>query len=154
MSHALRLAANAIWPLLRAYNTRFERPSPHPKWAPAPLIKRRERTFPPLGWPRETDSLCPQCVKEVRADILEGRAEVRSLVEGRPGEIRARIHAKGGELVMSTRTRTNRATPRCTPARRGNQWYMIEGHPSGWIHHEILGCVPQESLLYTMIVGR
>ena len=96
MSQALRFAANAIWPLVRAYNTRFERPSPHPKWAPAPLLKRRERTFPPLGWPRETDSLCPRCVKEVRTAILDGRAEVRTLVDGKPGEMRARIDEKDG----------------------------------------------------------
>ncbi len=101
MSSALRIVANAVWPVVRAYNTRFERPSPHPKWAPAPLLKRRERTFPPLGWPRETDSLCPRCVKEVRGEILSGRAEVRTLVEGRPGEVRARIEEKGGEIVMS-----------------------------------------------------
>src|ERR1019366_3148046 len=101
MSQILRLAANTIWPLLRAYNTRFERPSPHPSWAPAPLLKRRERTFPPLGWPRETDSLCPQCVKEVRGAILDGSAEVRTLVEGRPGEVRAQILEKDGALVMT-----------------------------------------------------
>jgi len=100
MSQALRLAANAVWPLVRAYNTRFERPSPHPKWAPAPLLKRRERTSPPLGWPRETDSLCPRCVKEVRTAILDGSAEVRMLVEGRPGEVRARIEEKDGAIVM------------------------------------------------------
>jgi uncharacterized radical SAM superfamily Fe-S cluster-containing enzyme len=97
----LRLAANALWPLVRAYNTRFERPSPHPKWAPAPLLKRRERSFPPLGWPRETDSLCPECVKDVRTAILEGRADVRILIEDRPGEIRASIDERGGALMMT-----------------------------------------------------
>ncbi|HSY24767.1 MAG TPA: radical SAM protein [Polyangiaceae bacterium] len=101
MTHALRTVANAVWPWIRAYNTRFERPSPQPKWAPAPLLKRRERTFPPLGWPRETDSLCPQCVKEVRTAILDGRTDMRVLVDGRPGEIRARIHEEDGQLVMS-----------------------------------------------------
>jgi len=101
MSHALRIAANALWPAVRAYNTRFERPSPRPKWAPAPLLKTRERTFPPLGWPRETDSLCPACVKEARADVLEGRADIRSLVEGKPGEIRARIEERDGAIVMT-----------------------------------------------------
>ncbi len=100
MSQTLRFVANAVWPLVRAYNTRFERPSPHPKWAPAPLLKRRERTSPPLGWPRETDSLCPRCVKEVRTAILDGSAEVRTLVEGRPGEVRARIEEKNGAIVM------------------------------------------------------
>ena len=101
MSHALRLAANALWPAVRAYNTRFERPSPQPKWAPAPLMKTRDRTFPPLGWPRETDSLCPGCVKEARAAVLEGRADVRSLVEGKPGESRARIEERDGTIVMT-----------------------------------------------------
>jgi uncharacterized radical SAM superfamily Fe-S cluster-containing enzyme len=101
MTQALRRAANAIWPLIRRYNRRFERPSPHPKWAPAPLLKRRERTFPPLGWPRETDSLCPECVKEARAAILEGRADIRSLATGRPGEVRATIEEREGILVMS-----------------------------------------------------
>ena len=38
-----------------------------PKWAPAPLLKSRERTQPQLGWPRTTDSLCPTCVREARA---------------------------------------------------------------------------------------
>jgi uncharacterized radical SAM superfamily Fe-S cluster-containing enzyme len=98
---ALRTVANALWPAVRAYNARFEQPSPHPKWAPGPLLKKRERTFPPLGWPRETDSLCPQCVKEARAEVLSGRAEVRSLVEGKPGEVRARIEERAGALVMT-----------------------------------------------------
>jgi uncharacterized radical SAM superfamily Fe-S cluster-containing enzyme len=101
MSRALRAVANVVWPLLRAYNTRFERPSPQPKWAPGPLLKRRERTFPPLGFPRETDSLCPACVKEVRSEILSGRAEVSVLVDGRPGEIRARIEERDGTILMT-----------------------------------------------------
>jgi hypothetical protein len=64
-------------------------------------MKTRDRTFPPLGWPRETDSLCPGCVKEARAAVLEGRADVRSLVEGKPGEIRARIEERDGTIVMT-----------------------------------------------------
>ncbi|MCL2447889.1 MAG: radical SAM protein [Polyangiaceae bacterium] len=101
MSRTLRAAANAVWPLLRAYNHRFERLSPQPRWAPGPLLKRRERSFPPLGFPRETDSLCPACVKEARAEILSGRAEVRLLVDGRPGEVRARIEERDGVIHMS-----------------------------------------------------
>ncbi len=59
-------SARAAWPLVKLYNQKFERPSPQPAWAPAPLLKKRERTFPQLGWPRTTDSLCPRCVKETR----------------------------------------------------------------------------------------
>ena len=48
-----------------------------PKWAPAPLLKSRERTKPQLGWPRTTDSLCPTCVRETRARILSGAMPIR-----------------------------------------------------------------------------
>ncbi len=92
--------ATALWPLVQRFNQRFEQASPHPKWAPAPLMKRREKTFPQLGWPRQTDSLCPRCVKEVRTDVLDGIKDVSILVEGKPGEIRALITEKDGELRM------------------------------------------------------
>jgi uncharacterized radical SAM superfamily Fe-S cluster-containing enzyme len=101
MSRPLGYLANALWPVVRAYNTRFERPSPRPGWAPGPLLKSRERSYPPLGFPRETDSLCPACVKEVRGAVLEGRVEPRALAEGRPAEVRARIEEHAGAIVMS-----------------------------------------------------
>ncbi len=93
-------AARALWPLVRRFNTRFERPSAKPSWAPAPLLKRRERTFPQLGWPRETDSLCPKCVKEIRSQILSGERDLTTLTRGKPGEIRARIVQEGREVKM------------------------------------------------------
>ncbi len=92
--------ARAAWPLIRAYNRKFERPSVQPAWAPAPLIKRRERTFPQLGWPRETDSLCPRCVKETRTAILDGKTDLRVLLDGKPGEVKARIVEEDGRIVM------------------------------------------------------
>jgi len=98
---ALGGASRAAWPLVQRLNVAFERPSARPKWAPAPLLKRRERTFPQLGWPRETDSLCPRCVKEVRAGILSGERDLRTLIDGKPGEIRAKIHEKDGKIVMT-----------------------------------------------------
>jgi len=96
-------AARAAWPLVKAYNRTFEKPAAHPAWAPAPLLKRRERTFPKLGWPRETDSLCPACVKETRAAILDGKTDLRELVDGKPGEIKARIVEEDGQIVMRKR---------------------------------------------------
>jgi uncharacterized radical SAM superfamily Fe-S cluster-containing enzyme len=93
-------SAKAAWPLVKLYNQKFEKPAPHPSWAPAPLLKRRERTFPKLGWPRETDSLCPKCVKETRAAILDGKTDLRILVDGKPGEVKARIVEEGGKIVM------------------------------------------------------
>src|SRR5256885_15780864 len=92
--------AKAAWPIVKYYNARFERPSVKPDWAPAPLLKRRERTFPELGFPRTTDSLCPRCVKEVRTAILSGERDLRDLVDGKPGEIAAEIVEEDGKILM------------------------------------------------------
>jgi len=91
VTRALSRSARALWPLVQRLNRAIEKPAAQPSWAPAPLLKRKERTFPQLGFPRETDSLCPRCVKEVRTDILSGKRELRDLIDGRPGEIKARI---------------------------------------------------------------
>lgn len=99
-SRAAVRAAQATWPLMKWLNTRFERPGFQPSWAPAPLAKSRERSFPQLGWPRETDSLCPRCVKEVRTEILSGRKKLTELCDGKPGEVRARIVERDGQIVM------------------------------------------------------
>jgi len=92
--------AKVAWPAVKFYNAKFERPSAQPAWAPAPLLKRRERTFPQLGWPRTTDSLCPRCVKEVRTAIFDGTRSFSELIEGKPGEIKAEIVQEDGKIVM------------------------------------------------------
>jgi len=86
--------------LVTRLNRRIERPAKQPAWAPAPLLKRKERSFPQLGFPRETDSLCPRCVKEVRTAVLSGKTDLRELIDGRPGEIRARIVERDGKVLM------------------------------------------------------
>jgi uncharacterized radical SAM superfamily Fe-S cluster-containing enzyme len=93
-------AARAAWPFVKLFNEKLERPSIQPKWAPAPLLKRRERSFPKLGWPRETDSLCPRCVKETREAILDGKTDLKILIEGKPGEIKAQIVEEDGKILM------------------------------------------------------
>jgi len=98
---ALSKSADAVWPLFQYVNTRVKPAQPfQPKWAPAPLLRSHERTFPRLGWPRETDSLCPKCVQEVRAAILAGECDYRELVTGNPGEVPARIVERDGKVVM------------------------------------------------------
>ena len=96
----LSRGARAAWPLVQRFNRAFERPAPHPAWAPGALPKRRERSKPPLGWPRETDSLCPRCVKEVRDAVLAGERDLSTLIDGKPGEIRARIVEEDGVVKM------------------------------------------------------
>src|SRR5262245_18269116 len=69
VERALVGGARLAWPAIQKFNARFEGKPLHPKWAPAPLLKKSQKTFPQLGWPRTTDSLCPRCVKEVRTEI-------------------------------------------------------------------------------------
>jgi hypothetical protein len=96
----LRSGAEILWRVTRAIDRLFPQRSFQPKWAPAPLLKQRERSFPKLGFPRETDSLCPGCVKEVRSKILSGEVDWKVLVDGNPGEIKARIVEEDGRILM------------------------------------------------------
>src|ERR1700733_9518591 len=93
-------AARAVWPIVEKLQDRYSGTPKHHAWAPAPA-QGKKKSKPPLGWPRETDSLCPQCVKEVREDILSGRRELRELTQGRPGEVKALIHERDGKIVMT-----------------------------------------------------
>ena len=96
----LASVAGVSWNAVQWLNEKLPAGSFHPQWAPAPAIKSNERTFPTLGFPRETDSLCPTCVKEVREEILSGRKDWRTLVTDNPGEIRAKIVERDGEVWM------------------------------------------------------
>ncbi len=100
VEHALTGGARLLWPAFQAINRRFEGKPFHPKWAPAPLLKSRERTRPQFGWPRTTDSLCPTCVRETRAKILSGEQSIESLVDKQVGEIKAQIVERDGKVVI------------------------------------------------------
>ncbi len=96
----IQKTADVLWGMARAVDRRFPERSFKPKWAPAPLLKQREKTFPPLGFPRQTDSLCPRCVTEVRTQILSGDVDWKVLIEGNPGEIKASIVEEDGRILM------------------------------------------------------
>ena len=104
LAMAGRTAANLAWNGFQAINTRIpDSPSIEPDWAPGPLPKSYERTKPPLGWPRETDSLCPDCVIEVRDAIIAGERDITDFIENKAGEIRARIEEEDGKLFIRKR---------------------------------------------------
>src|SRR5262245_18581642 len=96
----IQKTADVLWSLARSIDRRFPERSFRPKWAPAPLLKQRQKTFPPLGFPRETDSLCPRCGSEVRGQILSGEVDWKVLIEGNPGEIKASIVEEDGRILM------------------------------------------------------
>ncbi|MBI3449056.1 MAG: radical SAM protein [Acidobacteria bacterium] len=93
-------AANVAWHAFQTVNRMFPEGSFQPRWAPAPLLKSRERSYPQLGFPRKTDSLCPRCVKEVRDQIISGEVDWHILVDGKPGEIQATIVERDGKVFM------------------------------------------------------
>lgn len=105
---AATAAANLAWGAFQAVNTRIpESPSIQPDWAPGPLPKSHERTKPPLGWPRETDSLCPDCTIEVRDSIIAGERDLDELTEKGTGEIKARIVEEDGKILIRKRCETH-----------------------------------------------
>jgi tetraether lipid synthase len=97
---ALTATARAAWPVVHGLTALLGERTIHPKWAPAPLLKSYERSKPPLGWPRTTDSLCPTCVREVRAQVLRGERAIDSLVNQGVGEIPATILERDGKVIV------------------------------------------------------
>ncbi len=71
-----------------------------PAWSDKPLQKSWQKTKPNLGWPRQTDSLCPTCVKEARQQILSGERDYRELITSHIGEIKASIVERNGQIWM------------------------------------------------------
>ncbi|PYQ00371.1 MAG: radical SAM protein, partial [Acidobacteria bacterium] len=76
MGHSLQQVGELAWSAFQAVNTRVPAsPAPTPAWAPGPPLKSHQRSRPPLGYPRETDSLCPRCVVETRRQIIAGERD-------------------------------------------------------------------------------
>src|SRR3990170_3064390 len=96
----LAIAAEGAWQVFSRVNRISQNPSFVPKWSDKPLLKSYQKTKPPLGWPRETDSLCPNCVREARQAILDGTKPLESLLNEKVGEIKATILEKDGKIVM------------------------------------------------------
>jgi uncharacterized radical SAM superfamily Fe-S cluster-containing enzyme len=70
------------------------------KWSEKPLLKSHQRSKPPLGWPRATDSLCPRCSPEIRQQILDGKLPHEILLNEKVGEIKAQIIERDGKVLM------------------------------------------------------
>src|SRR5215470_7363704 len=96
----LSIAANGAWVVFSNVNKIAQKPSITPKWSDKPLLKSYEKTKPPLGWPRETDSLCPTCTREARQAILDGKKDVSVLLNEKVGEIKATIIERDGKIMM------------------------------------------------------
>src|ERR1043166_6993118 len=97
---AVVVAAKGAWVVFDRLNRIKPNPSPTPKWSDKPLLKSYEKSKPPLGWPRSTDSLCPKCVPEIRQQILDGHLPHEVLINEKVGEIKATIIEQDGKIMM------------------------------------------------------
>src|SRR5215470_18042321 len=97
---AVTVAATGVWAVFERLNRIKPNPSPTPKWSDKPLLKSYEKSKPPLGWPRSTDSLCPKCVPEIRQRILDGELPYEVLMNEKVGEIKATIVERDGQIMM------------------------------------------------------
>jgi len=96
----LSYAAGAAWVVFDRLNQLKPNPGFTPSWSDKPLLKSWEKAKPTLGWPRDTDSLCPVCVREARQAILDGKKPVSDLLSEKVGEIKARIIERDGRILM------------------------------------------------------
>src|ERR1017187_8810025 len=77
---AVTIAAKGAWAVFDRVNSINQNPSFTPKWSDKPLLKSYQKSKPPLGWPRTTDSLCPKCVPEIRQQIIDGKLPLEVLM--------------------------------------------------------------------------
>ncbi|MDQ6787033.1 MAG: radical SAM protein, partial [Acidobacteriota bacterium] len=97
---SLTYIASGVFKAVKSANQYKPNPSFTPKWSDKPLLKSWQKTKPTLGFPRTTDSLCPNCVIEAREDILSGKQDVSLLVNEKVGEIKAQIIERDGQIWM------------------------------------------------------
>ncbi len=97
---AVTVAAGAVWQIFDRFNQVNQKASFTPKWSDKPLLKSYQKTKPPLGWPRTTDSLCPRCIPEIRQQIVDGKIPHEILLNEKVGEIKAQVIERDGKILM------------------------------------------------------
>lgn len=91
--------ASATWHLLKAVTGVLPDRPREPRWAPGAELPG-EVSRPDLDLPRTTTSLCPDCVRELRARIAAGEVGADDLRRDHPGRIPARILERDGRIVL------------------------------------------------------
>ncbi len=96
----LTYVASGAFKAIKSINQYKPNESFIPKWSDKPLLKSWQKSKPTLGFPRQTDSLCPNCVIETREEILAGKRDVSTLINDKVGEIKAQIIERDGQVWM------------------------------------------------------
>jgi 7,8-dihydro-6-hydroxymethylpterin dimethyltransferase len=96
----LTYAARGAWSVFDTLNSIRPAAPFTPAWSDLPMQKSWQKVKPPLGWPRDTDSLCPVCVREARQEIVDGKRDYKVLLTEKIGEIKAQIIERDGKILM------------------------------------------------------
>jgi uncharacterized radical SAM superfamily Fe-S cluster-containing enzyme len=97
---AISSTAGLLFNTIQFFNKHNPGPTFIPRWSDKPLLKSWQKSKPELGWPRQTDSLCPECVKQAREKILSGAQNWQTLLTEKVGEIKATILERDGQVWM------------------------------------------------------
>ena len=97
---AVCFAATRTFNLIQFFNKYRQKPAFTPRWSDKRLLKSWQKTKPNLGWPRETDSLCPKCVIEARERILSGEEDYHILIDEKVGEVKAKVIERDNQIWM------------------------------------------------------
>jgi uncharacterized radical SAM superfamily Fe-S cluster-containing enzyme len=127
LERTLSRSSDLTWKGMQAINEFLPEKAFQPVWAHAPLPKSNKRTKPPLGLPRETDSLCPACVRELREDIRSGLRHWQDVINDSAGIIRAHLYEEDGRVLMEK-----------TCQRHGRYEDLISIDPEFFLHIESL----------------
>ncbi|MBA3712131.1 MAG: radical SAM protein [Pyrinomonadaceae bacterium] len=101
VERGLTAAAGGLFNTIQLFNQFRPNESFIPKWSDKPLLKSWQKSKPPLGYPRTTDSLCPKCVIEAREKILKAEViDPSILINEKVGEIKAQIIERNGQIWM------------------------------------------------------
>lgn len=91
--------ADVAWNVVRNINRSLpEGRLPIPAWSNSPLKRKRERAFPPLG-PRWTQSVCPQCLLEIRDGILRNDLPESALID-QTAVVEAQVVEEAGRVLL------------------------------------------------------
>jgi tetraether lipid synthase len=130
LEYVLCKTASVTFNSIQFFNKYNPNPSFTPKWSDKPLLKSWEKSKPTLGWPRQTDSLCPGCVKEAREAIMEGKKDWRDLMHEKVGEIKAQIIERDGQIWM---------VKECPIHGRYEDLMAVDSNFLGWIEQNFPG---------------
>ncbi|HVF87858.1 MAG TPA: radical SAM protein [Pyrinomonadaceae bacterium] len=101
VERGLTAVAGGLFNTIQFFNKYRPNEAFTPKWSDKPLLKSWQKSKPPLGYPRTTDSLCPKCVIEAREKILNADViDPSVLINEKVGEIKAQIIERNGQIWM------------------------------------------------------